>query len=96
LSQNGIICVAKIGAPHGVRGEVKLWPFTADPLAVMQYGALTTKDGTRQFEVVRARETKDHLVAVLKGVASRDEAQRHNGLELYIERNKLPPPDDGE
>ncbi|MDU6139364.1 MAG: 16S rRNA processing protein RimM, partial [Bradyrhizobium sp.] len=46
-----LICVAKIGAAHGVRGEVRLWTFTEDPLAVLHYGPLTTKDGSRSFEV---------------------------------------------
>lgn len=90
------VCVAKIGAAHGVRGEVKLWPFTEDPLAVMRYGPLSTKDGARQFEVARAREAKGFLVATLKGVASRDEAERLNGLELYVPRERLPAPDDDE
>ena len=90
------ICVARIGAAHGVRGEVKLWPFTEDPLAVIDYGPLSTKDGARQFEVVRARVAKDHLVAVLKGIATREDAERVNGLELYIARDKLPPTEAGE
>ena len=34
------ICVAKIGAAHGIRGDVKLWPMTADPMAFLDYGAL--------------------------------------------------------
>ena len=34
------ICVARIGAAHGVRGQVKLWTFTEDPLAVKHYGPL--------------------------------------------------------
>ncbi|WP_315836684.1 ribosome maturation factor RimM [Bradyrhizobium prioriisuperbiae] len=96
LAQDTKICVAKIGAAHGVRGEVKLWPFTEDPLAVLHYGPLSTKDGARQFEVTRAREAKGHLVAVLKGVASRDDAERLNGLELYIARDKLPATDEDE
>jgi 16S rRNA processing protein RimM len=87
------ICVARIGAAHGVRGAVKLWTFTEDPLAVKRYGPLTTKDGTRQFEVTHAREAKGHLVATLKGIASRDEAERLNGVELYIAREKLPATD---
>jgi 16S rRNA processing protein RimM len=90
------ICVARIGAAHGVRGEVKLWTFTEDPLAVKHYGPLTTKDGARQFEVAHAREARDHLVATLKGIATREEAERLNGLELYIARDQLPETDDGE
>ena len=90
------ICVARIGAAHGVRGAVKLWTFTEDPLAVKRYGPLATKDGARQFEVTHAREAKDHLVATLKGVATREDAERLNGIELYIAREKLPDTDDDE
>jgi 16S rRNA processing protein RimM len=90
------ICVARIGAAHGVRGAVKLWTFTEDPLAVKRYGPLTSKDGTRQFEVATAREAKGHLVATLKGVATREEAERLNGIELYIAREKLPDTDEDE
>jgi len=90
------ICVARIGAAHGVRGAVKLWTFTEDPLAVKHYGPLSTKDGARQFEVTHVREAKDHLVATLKGVASREDAERLNGIELYIARDKLPETDEDE
>jgi 16S rRNA processing protein RimM len=90
------ICVARIGAAHGVRGAVKLWTFTEDPLAVKRYGPLTTKDGARQFEVASAREANGHLVATLKGVATREEAERLNGLELYVAREKLPETDEDE
>src|ERR1700750_881782 len=87
------ICVARIGAAHGVRGAVKLWTFTEDPFAVKRYGPLATRDGARLFEVTHAREAKGHLVATLKGVATREEAERLNGLELYIARDKLPETD---
>jgi 16S rRNA processing protein RimM len=90
------VCVARIGAAHGVRGAVKLWTFTEDPLAVKRYGPLLTKDGARQFEVTHAREAKGHLVATLKGIATREEAERLNGVELYIAREKLPATDDHE
>ena len=90
------ICVARIGAAHGVRGAVKLWTFTEDPLAVKAYGPLVTKDGARQFEVTSAREAKGHLVATLKGIATREEAERLNGIELYVAREKLPATDEDE
>ncbi|MDE2378031.1 ribosome maturation factor RimM [Bradyrhizobium sp.] len=91
-----LVCVARIGAAHGVRGAVKLWTFTEDPFAVRHYGPLATKDGKRQFEVAQAREAKDHLVATFKGVTTRDEAERLNGIELYVAREKLPETDEGE
>jgi 16S rRNA processing protein RimM len=90
------ICVARIGAAHGVRGAVKLWTFTEDPFAVKRYGPLATKDGARSFEVTHAREAKGHLVATLKGIATREDAERLNGIELYIAREKLPATDTDE
>ena len=93
---SALVCVARIGAAHGVRGAVKLWTFTEDPFAIRHYGPLLSKDGKRQFEVATAREAKDHLVATFKGVTTRDEAERLNGLELYVARDKLPATDDDE
>jgi 16S rRNA processing protein RimM len=90
------VCVARIGAAHGVRGAVKLWTFTADPFAVEDYGPLSTKDGTRHFDVASAREAKDHLVVTFKDVTTRDEAERLNGVELYIPREKLPATEEDE
>ena len=84
------ICVARIGAAHGVRGAAKLWTFTEDPFAVKAYGPLSSKDGARHFELTSAREAKGYLVATLKGVATREEAERLNGVELFVAREKLP------
>ena len=90
---SALVCVARIGAAHGVRGAVKLWTFTEDPFAVRHYGPLLSKDGKRQFEVATAREARDHLVATFKGVTTRDEAEHLNGIELYVPREKLPATD---
>ena len=90
------VCIARIGAAHGVRGAVKLWTFTEDPFAVLDYGPLSTRDGARRFEVSNAREAKDHLVATLQGVTTRNDAEKLNGIELYVPREKLPPAEDGE
>jgi 16S rRNA processing protein RimM len=84
------ICVARIGAAHGVRGEVKLWSFTEDPAAVAHYGPLETQDGTRCFEIEALRAAKDHFVARLAGVSDRDAAEKLRNIELYIPRARLP------
>lgn len=87
------ICVARVGAPHGVRGDVKLWSFTSDPLNVADYGAVETKDGARTLEIEALRPAKDHLVAHFKGVDDRNAAERLRNLELYVARDCLPPID---
>jgi 16S rRNA processing protein RimM len=84
------ICVARIGAAHGVRGEVKLWSFTENPTSVTAYGPLETEDGTQQFEIEAMRPAKDHFVARIAGVSDRNAAERLRNLELYIPRARLP------
>jgi 16S rRNA processing protein RimM len=84
------IRVARIGAAHGVRGEVKLWSFTEDPLAVADYGPLETENGARQFEIESLRPAKDFLVARLKGVADRNAAEMLRNIDLFVPRERLP------
>ncbi len=84
------VCVARIGAAHGLRGEVKLWPFTQDPLAVAGYGPLETEDGARRFTVENLRAGKDHLVARLAGIDSREAAEALRNVDLFVSRERLP------
>jgi 16S rRNA processing protein RimM len=86
------ICVAQIGGAHGIRGEVKLKSFTADPMAVKDYGPLTSEDGSASFEIEALRPAKGHLVARFRGVGDRDAAERLVHLRLFVPRERLPPP----
>jgi len=76
------VLIAQIGAAHGVRGEVRLKPFTADPLSVTRYGALEAEDG-RRFEIETARPAKDMLVVRLKGVTDRSAAEALTNLQIF-------------
>ena len=84
-------CVAQIGGAHGIRGEVKLKSFTADPMAVKDYGPLMSEDGSASFEIEALRPAKGHLVARLRGVEDRDAAERLAHLRLFVPRERLPP-----
>jgi 16S rRNA processing protein RimM len=90
------VCVARIGAAHGVRGEVKLWSFTEDPAAVADYGPLETEDGSQRFEIEALRPAKDHFVARIAGIADRDAAEKLRNIDLYIPRDRLPEIDDAD
>jgi 16S rRNA processing protein RimM len=90
------ICVARIGAAHGVRGEVKLWSFTEDPAAVANYGPLETQDGKQHLEIEVLRPAKDHFVARIAGINDRDAAERLRNLELYVPRERLPAIEEGD
>lgn len=90
------VCVAQIGAAHGLKGEVRLWSYTEDPSAVAQYGALETEDGTKRLEISHMRAAKDHFVARLRGVDDRNAADALRNTKLYIARDQLPATDDGD
>jgi 16S rRNA processing protein RimM len=91
------ICVAQIGAAHGIRGEVRFRSFTQDPLAVASYGLLESEDGKQHFEIEALRPVKEGVfVARLAGVKDRNAAERLTNLKLYVPRDRLPPTEDAD
>ncbi len=84
------VCVAQIGAAHGLKGEVRLWSFTQDPAAVAEYGPLETADAARTLEIAALRPSKDHFIAKFEGVDDRNAAETLRNVELYIARERLP------
>jgi len=88
------LLMGRIGAAHGIKGEVRILSFTEEPLALKNYNPFTTNKPGLTIEIETARATTNVLVARLKGVTDRTAAERLNGVELYVDRNRLPPPDD--
>ena len=86
--------MAQIGAPHGVRGEVRLHSFTEDPMALTGYRPLEAEDGSRAFELEALRPAKNVLVARFAGITNRDAAAELRNLKLYVPRARLPDPED--
>lgn len=90
-----LVLLGRFGAPHGVRGEIRLQSYTGDPLAIASYHGLTDKIGARKFKLLSVRpQGKNMLVAKLAGVDDRAGAERLTGVELYIAREQLPAPED--
>jgi 16S rRNA processing protein RimM len=83
------VLMATIGGAQGLRGEVRAKSYSADPVALGDYGHLHSMDG-RSFEILEIREMKNVVVMRLRGVNHRDAAEALNGLELYIDRDNLP------
>ena len=88
------ILLARIGAAHGIKGEVRVKPFGEADL-LDQYGKLETGDG-RKLKITRMRFQKSMLVVKFEGVNSRDEAEVLKDVELFVDRAKLPEPDEDE
>ena len=90
-----MVLVGAITGAHGIRGEVKLRSFTADPAALASYSPLETAKGAK-IEIQRMRPQKDGFIAFLKGVTDRNAAEALRGTELFVPRERLPEPDEDE
>ena len=88
--------MGRFGAPHGVRGEVRLQSFTQDPVAIGSYGPLAGSNGA-VFTLKNVRLIKDNmLVARVEGIANRTAAEALTHVDLSLDRAALPPPDEEE
>ena len=90
------VLIGRIGSAHGIKGEVRIQSFCADPLAVATYGPLATDRAGLTIEIVASRLSKTMVIARLKGVSDRNAAEALNGVALYVDRDKLPAEDDAD
>jgi 16S rRNA processing protein RimM len=89
------ICVGAIAGAFGVRGELRLKSFCAEPGDIATYGALQNEDGTRSFDLTLGKPIKQGFAARLSGVATKEQADALSGARLYVPREALPSlPDD--
>jgi 16S rRNA processing protein RimM len=91
-----LILVGQIGGGFGVRGEVRVTAFTADPLALTAYGPLLRADGTVALTLSATRPDKSGVVGRAKEIATKEEADALRGLKLYVPRDHFPEPDEDE
>ncbi len=84
------LLMGTIGAAHGIKGEVRIASHTADPEAIADYGPLETNRPGLTVTIEAARLQKTVLIARIKGVSDRNAAEQLNGVELYVDRSRLP------
>lgn len=89
---DSLVLVATFGAPHGVRGEVRLKAYTTNPLSLLDYSPLQARDG-RRFTVLSLRPQGEVYVARVKEFADRNAAEAVTRLDLFVPRDRLPPPE---
>ena len=89
MADPALVCVGAIAGGFGVRGEVRLKSFCAEPAAITGYGPLVTEDG-RSFGVRLTRPIAGAFSARLTGVGTREEAEALKGTRLYAPRDRLP------
>jgi 16S rRNA processing protein RimM len=91
------ICVGVILGAHGIKGEVLLRSFTENPTSIMSYGELSTLPpwGKMAIQCLKPKE-QDIFIARLRNILDRTAAERLKGVKLYIRRDQLPLPEEGQ
>lgn len=98
MSADDLIVMGKIGAVHGVRGEVKIHSFTEPMENLFDYQQwFLRRDGEiKQVRLSDARFQGKGLVAKIEGVQDRELARTYTGFEICVPRSELPPLEEGE
>jgi len=96
---NAPILLGVIGRAHGVRGLVRVTSHTADPVALTGYGPLSDPAG-RRFTLRWVGEGIAEVFEIVGGepmkITDRTTAERLTNTKLFIERDRLPPPETDE
>lgn len=90
------IRVGRITGVHGIKGEVVIAASTHRPEDVAAYGPVSDAEGRRSFVIESVRTSSKGVVAKLAGVTDRTAAEALKGTDLYVPRDRLPPPAEGE
>lgn len=85
-----LIAVGVLRGAHGVRGEVRVKSFTADPGALFGYGPLMDATGAVLVTPESARPGKDHFIVRPRETRQKEAWDALRGCLLYIKRAQLP------
>lgn len=88
------ILLGRITGAHGIKGEVMIRAYTETPQGLIDYGALDGGDG-RRIVVTHARATNKGVIARIAGVEDRTAAEKLKGIDLHVDRSRMPDADEG-
>lgn len=91
---SNLICVAAIAGAFGVKGEVKIKSFTAEPEACLSYGPLLDVQGKVVLTPKTSRFVKNGLAVFTEEIKTREQAEAMKSTKLYVPRSAFPEPDE--
>lgn len=75
---------------------MRIKSFTEDPANVAAYGPVADETGRKRFELRIRGMRKNVVIARIPGIGGREEAAALKGMRLYVPREALPAPEEGE
>ena len=93
VQSDKLILVGQVAGGFGVKGEVRVTAYTADPMSLLAYGPLLRADGSVGLTLTSARPEKSAVVGRAKEITTKEQADALRGLKLHVPRDLLPAPD---
>lgn len=91
------LLLGKIATAHGIKGLVKLIIYADDPHTLEKYRPLYTDEaGNKTLALTLKNPMGKYWLAAVKGITDRNQAEALRGTELWLDRDHLPEPEDGE
>jgi 16S rRNA processing protein RimM len=90
--------MGRLLGPFGVRGWVKVAPFTESSDALLDFPTwwIEGAAGWAEHRVQDARMHGEVIIAQVSGIATREDALLHKGEPIGVPRDELPAPAEGE
>ncbi|MDD3617914.1 MAG: ribosome maturation factor RimM [Desulfobulbaceae bacterium] len=100
IAAGDFILLGKITRPHGIRGEVKVHPYSGLPENFLRYSEIfigtADRDERIPYTVEHCRIQGRSVLLTLTGCRDRDRAELLAGKEVWLRRGDLPEPDEDE
>lgn len=94
--QDSFLCIAKIIAVHGIKGDLKLSSFAENPFDFFNYAPYYKSDGTLIDIRLKRHLSNNIFIINVNNVIDRNEAETLKHIEIFIEKSKLPQKEVGE
>src|ERR1700753_2707551 len=91
-----LVLVGRVAGAFGVKGEVRVTAYTAEPKALLAFRDFKRQDGSPALTLLAARTQKRDLIGRAKEIATKEEADALRGLLLHVPREALPEPEEDE
>lgn len=91
------VLVGEVLKPHGVKGEMKVYPLTHDSARFKRLSqVILTKSGQEQrLNVIKAGVQGEMVSLLLEGIDTVEKAESYRGWEVRIDRSEVPPLQEG-
>lgn len=98
--QDNFVLVGKVAKPHGIKGELKIFPYSGQPEDFTFFKEIflfnRDKSEGKNFTVTRSRGQGKFAILKLDGIEGRDSSELLSGQEVWASKEMLPPLEDDE